>query len=281
MPELIEELKRILNARKAAGNQTVWLSQQNRHLLKAQIPAKPVAVPTARPQQVPAITAPAFQENAAGVFPLQPAAPAPAISVSHCDWEELQQAMLNCQACPLAQGRHKVVCGNGSPKARLMFIGEGPGEEEDKQGIAFVGRAGQMLTNMILAMGFDRNSDRPENAVFIANIVKCRPPGNRNPSEQEAAACLPYLRRQIEMVKPQVIVLLGAVALRFLLGKTGITQCRGAWLDYQGIPVMPTFHPAYLLRFESQKSLFISEKRKVWNDLQQVMNRLKQSSPFN
>jgi DNA polymerase len=189
--------------------------------------------------------------------------------------------MLSCQACPLAQGRKTVVCGNGCPQARLMFIGEGPGEEEDKQGVAFVGRAGHMLTNMILAMGFDRNSNAPEKAVYIANIVKCRPPGNRNPSEQEAAACLPYLRRQIELVKPQAIVLLGAVALRFLLGKTGITQRRGTWLEYQGIPVMPTFHPAYLLRFEGQKTLFVSEKRKVWNDLQQVMHYLKQSSPSN
>jgi len=277
MPELIEEFKRILNARKAAGKETLWLSEQNRTLLKAAVPAKRAVVSPPRQQTPSATKAPVFPEQAASPLPLQPTDPA--ISVSHCDWEELQQAMLNCQACPLAQGRHSVVCGNGCPQARLMFIGEGPGEEEDKQGIAFVGRAGQMLTNMILAMGFDRNSNNPDNAVFIANIVKCRPPGNRNPFEQEANACLPYLRRQIELVKPQIIVLLGAVALHFLLGKTGISKCRGTWLDYQGIPVMPTFHPAYLLRFESQKGLFISEKRKVWNDLQQVMSRMKQSSP--
>ncbi len=267
MPEVIEELKRILNTLKATGNQTVWLSEQNRNLLQAAIPAK--RLPDISPQQQTAV----LPEKATAFIPQQPAPPA--VSVSQSDWPELQQAMLNCQACPLAQERHSVVCGDGFPKARLMFIGEGPGEEEDKQGIAFVGRAGQLLSNMIKAMGFDRNSNTPENAVFIANIVKCRPPGNRNPSEQEAAACLPFLQRQIELVKPQVIVLLGAVALHFLLNKTGISKCRGTWLDYQGIPVMPTFHPAYLLRFESQKTMFISEKRKVWNDLQQVMARMK------
>jgi uracil-DNA glycosylase family 4 len=271
MPELIEEFKRILNARKAAGNETVWLSEQNRNLLHAAIPAKRVTAPP-----VPCTLHPAPRTPHPAPCTLHPA-----VSVDNCDWEELHQVMLSCQACPLAQGRKTVVCGNGCPQARLMFIGEGPGEEEDKQGVAFVGRAGHMLTNMILAMGFDRNSNAPEKAVYIANIVKCRPPGNRNPSEQEAAACLPYLRRQIELVKPQAIVLLGAVALRFLLGKTGITQRRGTWLEYQGIPVMPTFHPAYLLRFEGQKTLFVSEKRKVWNDLQQVMHYLKQSSPSN
>ncbi len=273
MPEVIQELKRILNTRKAAGNEAVWLSEQNRMLLRDGIPTAQQTCNPKTLQSTSAPPAPLSSKKATAVLTAPPGAPA--LSVRNCDWPQLQQAMLNCQTCPLAQGRRNVVCGDGCPKARLMFIGEGPGEEEDEQGIAFVGRAGQMLNNMIQAMGFDRNSPNPENAVFIANIVKCRPPGNRNPSDQEANACLPFLQRQIELVKPQVIVLLGAVALRFLLGKkTGITICRGTWLDYQGIPVMPTFHPAYLLRFESQKSFFVGEKRKVWNDLQQVMSRL-------
>jgi uracil-DNA glycosylase family 4 len=263
MPDAIEELKRILNSRKAAGQNTVWLSEQNRLLLKG-------GAPPARPYVQP--PPPATPEKTAPIVSQQPVFSA--VSVTNCDWQELHQTMLNCQACPLAQTRHSVVCGNGYPQARLMFIGEGPGADEDRQGIAFVGKAGQMLSNMIKAMGFDRNANNPEKGVFIANIVKCRPPGNRNPSEQEAAACLPFLQRQIELVKPQVIVLLGAVALRFLLKQTGISKCRGTWLEYQGIPVMPTFHPAYLVRFEGQKSFFVGEKRKVWNDLQLVMARL-------
>lgn len=264
MPEAIEELKRILNSRKAAGQNTVWLSEQNRLLLKGgALPARP------RPQAV----RPAAPEKPLSTPPQPPVFSA--VSVKHCGWQELQQAMLSCHACPLAQTRHNVVCGNGYPQARLMFIGEGPGADEDRQGVAFVGRAGQMLSNMIKAMGFDREANNPEKGVFIANIVKCRPANNRNPSEQEATACLPFLQRQIELVKPQAIVLLGAVALRFLLNKTGISKCRGIWLEYQGIPVMPTFHPAYLIRFEGQKSFFVGEKRKVWNDLQLVMARLK------
>jgi len=142
-----------------------------------------------------------------------------------------------------------------------MFIGEGPGAEEDKQGLPFVGEAGELLDRMIVAMQLG-----PED-VYIANIVKCRPPGNRNPEAPEAAACLPYLERQIALVRPEVIVLLGAVPLRFLLNKTGITRTRGKWLDYNGTPVMPTYHPAYLLRVPQKK-------RDVWGDLQQVMRLL-------
>ena len=173
--------------------------------------------------------------------------------------DELRPAVLACSRCPLAATRHNVVFGEGDPHAKLMFIGEGPGYDEDMQGRPFVGRAGQLLNKMIAAMQFTREE------VYIANVVKCRPPGNRVPSPDEAAACIGYLKKQISLIHPEVIVLLGATAVNFLLGKReGITRLRGKWLGYDGIPVMPTFHPAFLLRQESAK-------REAWADLQQVM----------
>ena len=143
-----------------------------------------------------------------------------------------------------------------------MFIGEGPGADEDRQGRPFVGAAGQLLDKMILAMQFRREE------VYIANIVKCRPPRNRAPMPEEANACIGYLEHQIRMIRPEVIVLLGATAAHFLLQREeGIMRLRGRWLEYDGIPVMPTFHPAFLLRQESAK-------REAWEDLKQVMRRL-------
>ena len=162
-------------------------------------------------------------------------------------------------ACPLAAGRTHVVFGEGNPHAELMFIGEGPGADEDLQGRPFVGRAGQLLDRMIAAMHFTREE------VYIANVVKCRPPGNRVPTPDEAAMCIGYLERQIRFIRPKVIVLLGATAVSFLLQrKEGITRLRGNWQEYRGIRVMPTFHPAFLLRQESAK-------REAWHDLQMVM----------
>lgn len=196
--------------------------------------------------------------------------------VSGMDWDALVATALNCRGCRLCEQRRHVVIEDGCRRARVMFIGEGPGESEDIQGVPFVGRAGQLLTRMIAAMGLDRTSQDPATAAYIANIVKCRPPRNRNPEVDEGNACLGYLRRQIELVSPKVIVLLGAVPLKFLMGKTGITAARGHWLEYNGIPVMPTFHPAHILRFEVQRERFIEEKRKVWSDLQQVMKVMKE-----
>lgn len=157
--------------------------------------------------------------------------------------EEILAEVLSCRRCPLCAGRRNVVFGVGNPRARLMFIGEGPGEEEDRQGEPFVGAAGRRLTRWINRIGFSRQD------VYIANIVKCRPPGNRAPLPEEAAACLPYLRRQIRAIRPEIICTLGAVALNFLLGNNDrITRARGRWRDYEGIPVLPTYHPAYILR---------------------------------
>jgi len=180
------------------------------------------------------------------------------VDFSKMNLNELADFASQCDGCPLAKSRNKVVFGQGSADADLMFIGEGPGRDEDMQGIPFVGEAGQLLTKMINAMKFKRSE------VYISNIVKCRPPNNRNPEDLEAKSCMHYLARQIELIQPEVIVLLGAVPLKYLLGKSGITKLRGHWDLYNGIKVMPTFHPAYLLRTPSAK-------REVWADLQQVM----------
>ena len=157
--------------------------------------------------------------------------------------------------------------GVGSPNAELMFVGEGPGADEDEQGEPFVGRAGQLLTKMIEAMGFARSD------VYIANVVKCRPPGNRDPEPDEIASCEPFLRAQIAAIRPKVIVALGRFAVQTLLrDDTPITRQRGSWRTYEGVKLMPTFHPAYLLRNPP-------EKRKAWDDLQLVMKELGKTPP--
>jgi DNA polymerase len=174
----------------------------------------------------------------------------------------------DCRRCRLCEGRTNLVFGVGSAEARLMFVGEGPGADEDRQGEPFVGRAGQLLDKIIVAMGLTRA------AVYIANIVKCRPPDNRTPLPDEATTCLPFLEAQIAIIKPAVIVALGKTALEWLVGdlKGGITQLRGRWFEHRGVPVMATFHPAYLLRSPAAK-------RPVWDDMQEVMRRLGLSRP--
>ncbi|MCD4699277.1 MAG: uracil-DNA glycosylase [Phycisphaerae bacterium] len=176
-----------------------------------------------------------------------------------------------CAKCGLCKERNKTVFGEGNPDADLVFIGEGPGAEEDKQGRPFVGRAGELLTKMIDAMGLSRQD------VFIGNIVKCRPPGNRAPLSDEVEACLDYLVRQLRIIAPKVIVTLGNPATHTLLNTTvGITRLRGQWqslpmldADLAGIKVMPTFHPAFVLRQYTHDN-----RQKVWSDLQQVMQEL-------
>jgi DNA polymerase len=169
----------------------------------------------------------------------------------------------DCQRCKLAKGRQHIVFGVGNPEAHLMFVGEAPGADEDAQGEPFVGAAGQLLTKMIQAMHLDRET------VYICNVIKCRPPGNRDPEPDEVAACEPFLRKQIAVVQPRVIVALGKFAAHLLTGEpTPITRLRGNLKHYQGIPVMPTYHPAHLLRDESRK-------REAWHDLKEVMALLK------
>ncbi|MBP5300567.1 MAG: uracil-DNA glycosylase, partial [Victivallales bacterium] len=198
----------------------------------------------------------------------------PPPDVRAADWDSLRQACLACRSCGLCATRHNVVVEDGCRFAPLMFIGEGPGADEDAQGVPFVGKAGQLLTRMIAAMGRNRASADPATAVYIANIVKCLPPRNRVPTLDEARACMGYLHRQIALVRPKVIVLLGNTAMKFMTGHSGIVNARGKWLEVQGIPAMPTFHPSYVIRLEQDPQQFRAVKLQVWQDLQEVMRKL-------
>jgi len=213
-------------------------------------PAAPEASPA--PPSAPARTKPAAARTGD-----------PAAALERLRVEEIG----DCRRCKLCEKRNTIVFGDGAPGARLMFVGEGPGFDEDRRGVPFVGKAGQLLNQIIEAMGFRREE------VYIANVVKCRPPDNRTPQPDEVAACTPFLFEQIAIVRPEVIVALGSPAAQALLGRTaGITKIRGTFCEYQaphgGIRVMPTFHPAYLLRNPAAK-------RPVWEDMKQVMAFLK------
>jgi DNA polymerase len=177
-------------------------------------------------------------------------------------FDALRAEAHDCTKCRLAGTRTNVVFGVGNPDADLMFIGEAPGRDEDERGEPFVGRAGQLLTDIIKAMKLTRDD------VYIANVIKCRPPENRNPEPDELEACRPFIRRQVELIQPKVIVTLGKFGLQSLTGKGyGISAVRGQWLDYNGIKLMPTYHPAYLLRTPAAK-------KDVWQDMKKVMAEL-------
>ncbi|WP_438016173.1 uracil-DNA glycosylase family protein [Sorangium sp. So ce315] len=229
-------------------------------MAEAQAPRPPE--PSARPA-VSAASAPRA-EPAARAIASQPEPPEERVARLSLIAEEVR----TCQKCPLHQGRTHTVFSRGNPLSEVVFVGEGPGAEEDLQGEPFVGPAGQLLDKMIAAMGYHRDD------VYICNIVKCRPPKNRKPEPAEMAACSPYLASQLALIKPKVIVALGATAVQGLIGTTeGITKLRGTWKLYKGsIPIMPTFHPAYLLRQPSAK-------REVWSDLKEVMRHLGKSAP--
>lgn len=174
------------------------------------------------------------------------------------NWEELEEVVKQCRKCRLCETRKNVVFGVGNREADIMFIGEGPGADEDAQGEPFVGKAGKLMNMAFDMLGIKREE------VYIANIVKCRPPNNRNPQDDEAENCLDYLRNQVILVKPKIIVLLGSVALKNVLGKEyGITASRGKWLERKGILYMPTWHPAALLRDENKKIYFIKDLKQV------------------
>ena len=178
------------------------------------------------------------------------------------NWEELEESIKDCKKCKLCEGRKNIVFGVGNKQADIMFIGEGPGADEDAQGEPFVGRAGKLMNLAFQTVGIKRKE------VYIANIVKCRPPGNRDPQEDEENACINYLRNQVMLVRPKVIVLLGRIALQSILGKEyKITTSRGNWVEKKEIMYMPTWHPAALLRDENKKVDFI-------NDLQMVVEYL-------
>jgi uracil-DNA glycosylase family 4 len=199
-----------------------------------------------------------------------PATPAPPVVSGDLKLrlEVIAETVRSCTRCGLSKHRKQTVFARGTGSSGVCFVGEGPGADEDAQGLPFVGAAGQLLDKMIAAMGLGRDE------VYVCNIVKCRPPDNRKPELDEMAACIPYLNEQLDLIQPRVIVALGATAMQGLLGTTeGITRLRGKWKQYRGqIDVMPTFHPAYLLRTPSAK-------REVWDDLQEVLRRVGRSAP--
>ena len=226
------------------------------------------ASPDGRP--TPPLESTAGPSEPAGPPPAGPVGPSQAAPQTPAEkMEFLQNYLGECQRCALCEGRTNVVFGDGDPNARLLFVGEGPGRNEDRQGLPFVGPSGQLLTKMIAAMGFERGE------VYITNIVKCRPPGNRNPAPLEIKECAPFLKKQIQVIEPEVIVTLGRFASNALLAKDeALGKLRGRWHEHMGAAVMPTYHPAYLLRNEDDRRF----KRRVWSDLQMVMERLGRDS---
>jgi uracil-DNA glycosylase family 4 len=230
-------------------------------------PSAPAATPPTRATQAtPAPAAPAAPPTA----PARASAAdlAAAAEKRHRRLPALAQEVASCTRCALAPTRTQTVFARGNPDSALCFVGEAPGAEEDAQGLPFVGRAGQLLDRMIAAMGLT-----PERDVYVCNILKCRPPGNRRPEPEETAACIPYLHEQLELVNPRVIVALGNTAVAALLDtKLGITRVRGQWKLYRGQKlVMPTYHPSYLLRPGPAQ---VEAKRQAWEDLQLVMKEL-------
>ena len=204
------------------------------------------ATPAGAPAPEPAPSAPAAESAPAARTDI----------ISRLDWDGLREATANCRACVLCEQRQQAVLGVGDRSAEWLFIGEGPGAEEDVQGEPFVGQAGKLLDNMLAAIDLKRGE-----RVYIANAVKCRPPGNRTPTAEEMAACRPYLERQIELIKPRLIVLLGRAAVSTMLkDERSLAALRGKRHEYKGIPVVVTYHPAYLLRN-------LPEKAKAWEDL--------------
>ena len=216
-------------------------------------------MPTKRPVRAPSPDPPAPRETLFGDI-----TPKDDLSLGHPGetFEDIREDIGECVRCPLHQGRTKIVHTEGNQKARLMFVGEAPGADEDASGRPFVGRAGQLLNKTIEAIGLKRED------VLIGNVNRCRPPSNRTPTTEEARTCKPFLLREINIVRPDVIVVLGNTAMKNLLDtKEGITRLRGEFQDYRGIKVMPTFHPAYLLRDPSKK-------REVWADMKKVRDYL-------
>jgi DNA polymerase len=257
LAEILDQTSVYLNGLKAEGVNKIEVSLASVENVKAQ---KKKTLPLTAPAPLP-VPAP---------IPAPKAVERPDLKVPARMENEMAKIALEiagCQKCSLHKTRIQTVPGQGNAKRpEIMFIGEAPGADEDEQGLAFVGRAGQLVTKMIAAMGFTREE------VFIANILKCRPPDNRAPTPEEMAICIPYLKRQIAEVQPKVIVALGATAVLGLLNLTGISQLRGKWLKFEGIDLMPTYHPSYLLRNPVMK-------KEAWLDLQAVLKRLGRPLP--
>jgi len=216
------------------------------------------------PATIAALATPPPSAAAGPATPVSP--PAPPADLPWATLEAVAAEIAACTHCGLHPTRTNTVPGEGTPHPEVMFVGEAPGADEDAQGRPFVGRAGKLLTKMIQAMGFQREE------VFIANICKCRPPDNRKPEPAEMEACIPYLKGQIALLRPRVIVCLGATATEGLLGLTGISRVRGTWHTFEGIDAMPTFHPSYLLRKPGAK-------HDTWADLKAVLERIGRPLP--
>ncbi len=256
--ELARNLKQLIELDRALGIDFVFKLETN------VAPTPAVSPPAVSAKPMPAAKAP--------VSPVPPLAPSPSPLPSVTDGPDslnkIAAQISACRACGLCETRRSTVPGEGNPQPELLFVGEGPGADEDATGRPFVGAAGQLLTKMIVAMGFKRED------VFIANIIKCRPPGNRTPEPAEVTACMGYLRRQVAVLKPKVICALGNTPLRALMGDDtlGITRMRGQKLQFAGITMIPTFHPSYLLRNEEAK-------KPCWEDLKLVLKELGRELP--
>ncbi|HMP77083.1 MAG TPA: uracil-DNA glycosylase [Kiritimatiellia bacterium] len=267
LPEALAKLRAHVEHLKEEGAREVELSPGRLAALQRRIKqGGAVAAPTAKPSRPE--PAPVREPAPARAAPIakKPAAKSGDPVVGGL--ADIAATVAACKKCRLCESRTNVVPGQGNPRPEIMFIGEGPGADEDAQGLAFVGRAGQLLTKMIEAMGLTRDE------VFIGNIVKCRPPDNRTPMPDEMAACIPYLEQQIALLKPRVIVALGGTAVKGLFNqeKISITKLRGTWMSYQGIDTMPTLHPAYLLRNPPAK-------HEAWEDLKAVLKHLGKPLP--
>jgi uracil-DNA glycosylase family 4 len=225
--------------------------------------ADPVEPVHAAPQSPP-LGRTGSRPAAVQAAPARPALFTPVSGVADMDWPALRAAVVGCRACTLCDGRRQTVFGSGHPRAHWLIVGEAPGEQEDALGEPFVGESGQLLDRMLRALGLSRQACDPPDAarqVFIANSLKCRPPGNRNPTAQELAACQPYLERQITLVQPRVILAMGRFAVQTLLGSNEpLGRLRGRLHDWRGVPLVVTYHPAYLLRQPA-------EKARAWEDL--------------
>ncbi|HTB83403.1 MAG TPA: uracil-DNA glycosylase [Candidatus Sulfotelmatobacter sp.] len=266
--ELLDATIQHLESLKARGVRNVAVSPETLRALAMPAKSFPFEVSTIQSQTPP--PAPAVKNNPPAPLPVPKPAEPKTNGLKLEAFNALRERALVCVKCPnLASSRKNVVFGVGNIDAQLMFVGEAPGVDEDAQGEPFVGKAGELLTKIITATGLRRDD------VYIANILKCRPDtpgqtaGNRKPTPEEMQTCIPYLHEQIDLIQPKVLVALGGTAVEGLLNLSGITKLRGQWQTYRGIPLMPTFHPSYLLR-----STAMSEKRKVWEDILQVMGKL-------
>jgi len=259
--EIVEEIRAHVEFQRALGVKTVEIpSPEKRSARVAPLSTKKPAAPSAQTALTTATEIP-DQHAESKQAEFKPVTVPASLEV-------LRQEIGDCRRCKLNKDRKTIVFGEGNPKADIVFVGEGPGFEEDQQGRPFVGAAGQLLTDIIVKGMKIKRED-----VYICNIVKCRPPGNRNPEPDEVEACIGFVRQQIAVIRPKVIVTLGNVSTQHLLNtKQGITKMRGIWQEYDGIPLMPTFHPSYLLRSPG-------EKKWVWEDIKQVMAKLGMETP--